>query len=155
MAVVSPVISKPDSLLEDQPDSIILSFEHELDDLIGLMATPEYNLNARNYEWVVVTAFETLRENVDQDYLQAEFVINVISTLMPHIRLIGEGKLAEFDFVSQILLTAINRLHHRLIYEKLFHRDRFPYVPVRFASLRDIIFERKSDGLPFILKDKI
>lgn len=144
---------KSTNVLCDSPDEFYMSFPDELAVLISLKSNPIFNLNARNYEWVVIKAFEVLRENVDQDYLQCEFAVDVAVTIMPHIKLFSNQ--TEYDIISSTLLELMKKLHHRLVSERLFYKDYFPYIPTKFISEYDIIFTRIENPKPFRFKNQI
>lgn len=147
MGVCCAVISMSANSVADNPDLIYMNFEFELSELIQVTAQPEFNLNAQNYEWVVVRAFETLQGNVDQEYLQCEFAVDVIAIIMPQVQLMQQE--SGYDWISQVLLDTIRKLHLRMIRDDLYLDHRFPYFPARFASQTDIFFERRVAPKPF------
>lgn len=144
-------ISKlPEGLISLEPDKISLSLEDELRELLVASSSPEFNLSVRNYEWVVSAAFDALRVDSDQSFKQADFVVSVINTLFPTIKLLGGY--GTYDVISGILDRTIKRLHERLIDDRLYIEHRFPYVPVTYLSATTIVFNYQPNDLPFVFK---
>lgn len=135
------------SLLDSKPQEVYLAFDFEFAPLIQLSTFPEFNLDSRNYEWIIGLAFEYLRNDSDQEYQQADFAVRVISTLMPQIKLLECS--SENEMISRTLIDLVKNLRTRLINERLFVDNQFPYIPVKFIGKNDVLFEYVSDPLPF------